>query len=88
MLIFFAGTGALQMFGFRLGILSEVHTRGYGSLPFMLLAFFMGLSVIITSLLGAAMAFRSGEDRKATWACLLFGILVPLVMLLIVHFKS
>jgi uncharacterized iron-regulated membrane protein len=88
MLIFFALTGAAQMFRIPMGLLSEVHTKGYGSLPFMILAVLMGLSVIVTSLLGVAMAFRFGADRKVVWSCLLFGTFLPLVLLVIVHFKQ
>ena len=80
-------TGATQMFGLRLGVLSEAHMRGSGSLPFMILSFFMGLSVVITSLLGVAMAFRFGESKKVVWACLAFGVFVPIILLGIAYFK-
>jgi hypothetical protein len=87
MLILFAATGATQMFGLRLGFLSEAHMHGSGSLPFMILSFFMGVSVIITSLLGVAMAFRFGESKRVVWACLGFGVLLPIFLLMIAHFK-
>jgi hypothetical protein len=88
MLIFFAATGAVQMFGLRLPVLAEIHTRGCGSLPFMILAFFMGLSVVVTSVLGVVMAFRFGDSRKNVWACLIFGALIPVLLLVIVHLKQ
>jgi hypothetical protein len=88
MLILFAATGAVQMFGIKIPILYEAHTKGYGSLPFMLLSFFMGLSVVVTSILGVIMAFRFADDRKTVWAALLFGTVLPIALLVIVHFKQ
>jgi hypothetical protein len=88
MLIFFAATGAAQMFGLNLGILSRVHEGHYASLPFVFLAVLMGLSVIITSLLGISMAFRTAEDKNTVWACLIFGVAVPVFLLLITYFKT
>ncbi len=87
MLILFAVTGAVQMFGVKIPVLTEAHTKGYGSLPFMLLASLMGLSVVVTSILGIVMAFRFGENRKNVWAALAFGTVIPVVLLVIVHFK-
>ena len=88
MLILFAATGAVQMFGVRVPILYLVHTKAYGSLPFMLLAFFMGLSVVVTSILGVIMAFRFGDDRRAVWAALIFGTALPTALLVIAFFKQ
>ena len=88
MFILFAITGALQMFGIKTPILSEAHTRGYGSLPFMILASLMGLSLVSTSILGVLMAFRFCEDRRTVWGSLIFGVLLPVVLLAIVHFKQ
>ena len=87
MLILFAVTGAVQMFGIKIPVLTEAHTKGYGSLPFMLLASLMGLSVVITAILGIIMAFRFGESRKNVWAALIFGTVVPILLMVIVHFK-
>jgi hypothetical protein len=85
MLILFAVTGAVQMLGLRLGILSEMHVRHYGSLPFILLAVLMGLSVIVTAILGIVMALRQGNSKKAAWACLTLGVIVPVILLLFSH---
>ena len=89
MLILFSLTGALQMFGVRLPVLTEAHTRGAGSLPFMILASLMGLSVVVTSILGIVMAYQhTSNDRKGNvWASLVFGALIPIVLLVIVHLK-
>lgn len=85
MLIVFAATGAAQMLGFHLGFLSEVHMRHYGSLPFVLLACCMGLSVVVTAVLGIAMALRFGGDKKVVWSLLVFGVVAPTVLLLTSH---
>ena len=87
MLILFAATGAAQLFGIRLGMLTEIHTRGYGSLPLMVLAALMGLSVVVTAILGMVMAFRSSADRRAVWACLAFGLFVPVALVVIGYLK-
>lgn len=88
MLMLFAGTGATQMFGIRLGVLSEAHVHGYGSLPFMVLSALMGISVVVTSLLGVAMAFRLRDERKTVWSCLVFGTVLPLTLMVIAYFKQ
>jgi hypothetical protein len=88
MVIAFAVSGALQMFGVRLPVLTQAHTRGFGSLPFMVMAALMGLSLAVTSILGVIMAFRFGAKRRNVWASLIFGTLVPLILLGIVHYKE
>jgi hypothetical protein len=85
MLILFVLTGAAQFFGLRLGILSEIHVRHYGSVPFILLTLLMGLSVVVTAILGIVMALRQGNSKKAAWACLTLGVIVPVVLLLFSH---
>lgn len=88
LLILFAVTGAAQMFGLRLGWLSEVHVKGAGSLPLMMLAGLMGLSLCVTSLSGVLMAFRHTGQPRTVWSCLAFGSLVPLALVLIAWFKT
>lgn len=88
MLIFFAATGAGQMIGIRSEWLTRIHNQGNGSLFFRLLAAAMGLSVVVTAILGVVMAFRLGDDRKTVWACVAFGSLLPVVVLLIEWLKS
>jgi uncharacterized membrane protein len=85
MLILFAMTGAAQMFGIHFGILSEVHLRHYGSWPFILLSILMGLSVVITAILGIVMALRFGGSKKPVWVCLALGVVVPVVLLMMSH---
>ena len=88
LLVLFAVTGASQMFGLRLGWLSEVHLKGAGSLPLMVLAGLMGLSVCVTALSGVLMAFRHAGQPRTVWSCLAFGFLVPLALILIAWFKT
>ncbi len=83
LLVFFAATGACQMLGIPVVSLTLVHNQGLGSIPFRLLAAAMGISVVATSGLGVAMAFRMGGNRANVWACLAFGTLVPAAMLAI-----
>jgi len=85
MLILFAATGAAQMFGIHLGILTEIHVRHYGSIPFVLLSILMGLSVVVTAILGIVMALRLGGSKKAVWVCLALGVVVPAVLLMMSH---
>jgi hypothetical protein len=85
MLILFAVTGAAQMVGLKLGILSEAHVLHFGSVPFIILSVCMGLSVVVTAILGIAMALRYGGNQKVVWACLIFGVLFPTVLLMMSH---
>lgn len=87
-LVLFCVTGSAQLFGVQFGVLSEVHTKGLGSLPFMILAGLMGLSVAVTSLVGVRLAFQSSARRRDVWACLLFGLVVPLVLLATAYWKQ
>lgn len=87
LLLLFSVTGALQMFGIRLPVLAEAHAQGYRSLPFMILASLMAISVAITSVLGVFMAFRHCDHRRNVWALLAFGTFVPAVLLAIAHWK-
>lgn len=96
----FAFTGALQEFGLRGGDrtiltrLAAVHSlQRFGtdqpaSLPLMILAALMGLSLIVTSALGVVMALRLGTNRKTVWSCLGFGFFLPAVLLLVEAFKK
>ena len=87
-LVLFAATGTLQIFGIKIPILFEAHTRGSDSLPLILFSALAGVSVIVTCIVGVLMAFRSGNDRRTVWACLLFGTLVPAALLTVAYFKK
>lgn len=88
LLLLFVGTGAFQLFGIRVPILSEAHIHGAGSLAFVVLAAMMALSVVITSISGILMAFRFCERRQNVWACLAFGTLVPAAVLVVAHLRA
>jgi hypothetical protein len=87
MLILFAASGALQMFGIKIPILYEMHTKGYGSLPFVVGSFSMGFAVVATSILGIVMAFQLNNDRKTVLATLIFGSVLPILFMLIAYLK-
>lgn len=99
LVVLFAFTGALQVFGLRPGDstfltrLSAVHSlQRFGtdqpsSLPLLILTALMGVSLIVTSFLGVLMALRLGPNRRTVWACLAFGASLPVVLLLIEAFK-
>jgi hypothetical protein len=85
MLIFFALTGAAQMIGFRLGALTAIHTRGYGFLPFRIMAVLMALSIVVTAIIGIVMALRFIEDRKLIRLFLAGGVLLPIILLILAN---
>jgi hypothetical protein len=87
-LIVFAGTGVAQVFGYRLGILSEVHTKADNSIALGILAALMGFSVAVTAVVGVLMALRLGGDRKTVWVCLTFGTLVSTALAVIAHLRQ
>ena len=94
MLLFFALSGIWQRLGLGgsgfLQAMSSIHTAHrlktggtFLSSPvmegFILL---MAVSFIITTVLGIVMAVTFGRSRKAACACLAFGVLFPLVLVL------
>lgn len=83
LLILFCLTGASQMLGIRLGMFSDIHIRQYGSLPLTLLSMLMGLSVIVTAILGILMALRLEGSRKPVRLCLALGVIVPVALVLL-----
>lgn len=95
MLIFFAVSGIWQMFFKKgnsgiLARLSTIHTShglksGDDLTSPLMIAFvvLMALSFIVTTLLGVVMALKFGRSRRAACACLAFGVIFPLVLVLI-----
>ena len=94
MLLFFAVSGIWQTLGWhwRSGILarlSTIHTghalKIGGSLNSSVFRYFvlaMAASFIITTIIGVVMALKFGRSRKAAIACLVLGIVVPLLAIL------
>lgn len=87
-LILFASTGVPQLFGIRLGVLTEIHAKAYGSLAFAILSALMGVSVVMTTFAGVAMAWQMKAERKPVLACLAFGTFVPVALLLVAHYRT
>ncbi len=95
MLLFFALSGIWQEFGLQryaswIRYLSSIHTgstlknQAHHPSSIFLQGFviLMGLSLIITIVLGIVLAFKYGRG-KITLACLASGFLIPLVLILI-----
>ncbi len=94
MLLFFAISGIWQSLGLHsqlLNTLSTIHTMhrlksggtALGSPILQAFVLLMAASFILTTLLGVVLAVKMGRNRKAAYACLAFGILFPLVLVLI-----
>jgi hypothetical protein len=93
LLLFFAMSGIWQTLGLRshlLERLSTIHTShalksndglsGFGLRIFVIV---MALSFITTTILGIMMAFKYGRSRRAAWYSLAFGVLFPVVLILV-----
>lgn len=92
-LVFFAVSGIWQTLGIQSGLLnrlSTIHTshqlKDGGSLSGGVLAVFvliMAFSFLATTLLGVVLAIRHGGNRRAAFGCLAFGVVFPLVLVLL-----
>lgn len=92
-LVFFAVSGIWQTLGIRSGLLnrlSTIHTshplKDGGSLSGGVLVVFvlvMAFSFLATTLLGVVLAIRHGGNRHAAIGCLAFGVVFPLVLVLL-----
>jgi hypothetical protein len=96
LLLFFAVSGIWQTLGLQtthprlLARLSTIHTahslKAGGSLSSSFLKMFvliMGMSFIVTTILGVVMAVKYGRNRRAAYCCLAFGVALPLAFVLI-----
>ena len=93
LLLFFAISGIWQTLGLHsqlLDRLSTIHTShqlksggGLTSVFLMIFALVMAASFIVTTILGVAMAIRHGGNRRSAFYCLAFGVIFPLVLILI-----
>jgi len=92
-LLFFAVSGIWQTLGLHSPILerlSTIHTshqlKSGGSLTssfLLVFALIMAASFIVTTILGVIMAIQYGRNRGAVFYCLAFGVVFPLVLILI-----
>src|SRR5579872_3083504 len=99
MLLFFAVSGIWQTLGFGgagfLRALSSIHTSHPLESDSLFLSrrvmagfvLVMSMSFIITTLLGVVMAVKFGRSRRETFGCLAFGVLFPLVLVLVRFFS-
>jgi hypothetical protein len=94
MLLLFALTGIWQTIGIRgakwMEVLSAIHmshgSKGGANLTTPLLRSFivlMAVAFIFTTLLGILMAVKQGRNRREAYYCLAFGIIFPLLAILI-----
>jgi hypothetical protein len=94
MLLLFALTGIWQTLGIRgtkwMSVLSAIHTsrktkNGMGFSTPLLKVFIVMMSIafIITTILGIIMAVKYGRNRRVAYYCLAFGIIFPLLLIVI-----
>jgi len=93
LLLFFAVSGIWQALGIRtplLRLVSTIHTLhdlksggGLSSLPLKVFALIMAVSFVVMTVLGVVMALKYGQSRRAVYGCLAFGVIFPLVFILI-----
>jgi hypothetical protein len=93
LLLFFAVSGIVQTLGYHSPLfdrISTIHTshqlKSGDSLTSVFLVVFvllMAASFIVTTILGVLMAIRHGRSRRMAFFCLAFGVLAPLVLVLI-----
>jgi len=93
LLLFFAVSGIWQALGIRtplLRLVSTIHTLhdlksggGLSSLSLKVFALIMAVSFIVMTILGVVMALKYGRSRRAVYSCLAFGVVFPLILILI-----
>ena len=64
-------------------ILPKEGVASYSTSMFRYLVAIMSLALIVTVVLGIVLAFRSSRGRWPVFLCLVFGVLVPVVLLLL-----
>lgn len=93
LLLFFAISGIWQTLGIRTPfwrLLATIHTShqlktGGGLSSFSLKVFVLAMTVsfIVMTILGVVMAVKFGRSRRAVYGCLAFGVVCPLILILI-----
>ena len=97
MLLFFAISGIWQTLGVghsgSLAMLSTAHIgrqlkNGFtlSSAALRLFIILMAIGFVVTAILGIVMALTQGTNRKTAFYCLTFGILFPLMVMVISAF--
>jgi hypothetical protein len=51
------------------------------SIPFRVFVVALGTGLVVTTLLGVWMAYKSPRDRKLVWKMLALGLVIPIVLL-------
>ncbi len=93
LLLFFAVSGIWQALGIRtplLRLISTIHTlhdlksgAGLSSFPLKIFVLIMTVSFIVMTILGVVMALKYGRSRPAVYCSLAFGVIFPLMFILI-----
>ena len=94
MLLLFAFTGIWQTLGIPktkwMSLLSSIHTshklkQGTSLTNPLLICFIvlMAIAFILTTILGIMMAVKYGRNRRAAYYCLAFGVIFPLLLVLL-----
>jgi hypothetical protein len=94
LLLFFAISGIWQTLGLHSPVmdrLSTIHTEvrwknpggELGSFALRMFVIVMAASFVLTTILGIVMAVKYGRSRRAAYYCLLFGVVVPCVLVLV-----
>jgi hypothetical protein len=93
LLLFFAVSGIWQTLGWHSPILqrlSTIHTShgskiggNLTSLALLVFVLLMAVSFIVSTILGVVLALKMGRNRRAAFYCLAFGVIFPLVLVLV-----
>ena len=93
LLLYFALSGIWQTLGIKtplLRLIATIHTShelksggGLSSFSLKVFVLIMTVSFIIMTILGIVMAVKYGRSRWVVYGCLVFGVLFPLVLVLI-----
>lgn len=93
LLLFFAVSGIWQTLGIRsplLRLMATIHTSrelksggGLSSFSLKVFVLIMTVSFIVMTILGVMMAVKFGRSRRVVFYCLAFGVIFPLILILI-----
>ena len=93
LLLFFGISGIWQMLGLHskaLDLLSTIHTSHRSKLgadlaspPLSFFVLLMAAGFVLTTALGIVMALKHARSRAGVYCCLAFGVLFPVVVVLI-----
>ncbi len=93
LLLFFTVSGIWQTLGIRTPfwrLLATIHTShqlktggGLSSFSLKIFVLIMAVSFVVMTILGVVMAVKFGRSRRAVYGCLAFGVVCPLIFVLI-----